>query len=187
MKKTKKIVALFLAAVMLVCTTVAATVAYLTSTTGPVNNTFTVGKVEIDLKETDVDEYGTEVTPNPTVTENEYKLVPGHKYMKDPTIIVKDGSEKCWLFAKIENGLGTDATITMASGWTLVEGKTNIYAYETAKTAGEKVVVFTDFTFAGTANPETYKASAIKITAYAVQADGFATAAAAWAAAPTWN
>lgn len=170
MKKTKKIVALVLAAVMLVCTTVAATVAYLQDEDS-VTNTFTVGEVGIELLETEVDEYGTEVTPDPTVKGNEYKLVPGHKYMKDPTIFVDDTSENCWLFAKIENGLEEDGVITMASGWT--EVKDSVYVYGTECEAEDEVVVFTDFTFANDADPTDYEQASIVVTAYAIQADGF--------------
>ena len=106
MKKTKKIVALLLAAVMLVCTTVAATVAYLTANTDVVTNTFTVGSVAIDLDETDVTVYGVKETDT-KVKANTYKLIPGHLYIKDPTVHVKKGSEECWLFIKVSNGIAS--------------------------------------------------------------------------------
>lgn len=198
MKKTKKIVALFLAAVMLVCTTVAATVAYLTANTGVVTNTFTVGKVEIDLLETKVDVYGTDVTPNPTVKANEYKLVPGHNYMKDPTVFVKSGSEQSYVFIKVTNGISaieattnTIAAQLTANKWKQLEDKdgnevANVYYYETvvdARTSEQKLPVFGEFTLKTDANVAGYATATIKIDAYAVQADGFDTAAAAWDAA----
>ena len=192
MKKTKKIVALVLAAVMLVCTTVAATVAYLTSTTGPVNNTFTVGSVTITLDEAKVTEYG-ELDGNTRVTENTYKLIPGHNYVKDPTVHVAEGSEECWLFVKVENGIAdieADTKIAAqmtANGWSLVAGETNVFAYADKVDAREEAVdkvVFEEFTLLDDADVEDFESAEITIIAYAVQADGFATAAAAWEKAP---
>lgn len=110
MKKTKKILALALAAVMLVCTTVAATVAYLTSQTEVVNNTFTVGKVKILLNEEDTDNDNRndvnyvytigDATKNRD-TSNEYHIIPGAEFDKDPTISIKADSEKSYVRALV--------------------------------------------------------------------------------------
>lgn len=114
MKRTKKIVTLALAMVLLVCTTVMATVAYLQSTTEVVKNTFTVGKVAITLDEARVDLYGNplkqkvdtegnavyeicERTAADRVITNDYKLIPSHKYVKDPTVHVAAGSEESYI------------------------------------------------------------------------------------------
>ena len=98
MKKTKKIVALFLAAVMLVCTTVAATVAYLTSVTEVVENTFTVGNVKITLDEAKVNEKGLKDNgASGRVTDNSYHVYPGMTYDKDPQVHVKAGSEEAYI------------------------------------------------------------------------------------------
>lgn len=98
MKKTKKIVALFLAAVMLVCTTVAATVAYLTSVTEVVENTFTVGNVKITLDEAKVNEKGLKDNSTSTrVTDNSYHVYPGMTYDKDPQVHVKPESEEAYI------------------------------------------------------------------------------------------
>ncbi|MBR6609062.1 MAG: SipW-dependent-type signal peptide-containing protein [Oscillospiraceae bacterium] len=98
MKKTKKIVALFLAAVMLVCTTVAATVAYLTSTTEVVENTFTVGNVKITLDEAKVNDKGLiDNSASNRVTDNSYHVYPGMTYDKDPQVHVKAGSEEAYI------------------------------------------------------------------------------------------
>ena len=100
MKTTKKALLLALCAVLLVVSTVFATMAYLTSTTEVVKNTFTVGNVKITLDEAKVNEYGVK-DGDTRVTENTYKLMPGHTYTKDPTIHVDANSEDCWLFVKI--------------------------------------------------------------------------------------
>ena len=98
MKTKMKALALALCAVMLVATTVFVTVAYLTSTTETVTNTFTVGKVEIRLDEAAVETNGEYVTDiDNRVLENEYHLLPGLSYKKDPTVQVKEGSEDCYV------------------------------------------------------------------------------------------
>ena len=58
MKKAKKVVALLLCAVLLVVGSVAGTMAYLADTSDVVENTFTIGKVDITLDEAGVNEYG---------------------------------------------------------------------------------------------------------------------------------
>ena len=191
MKKSKAIL-MVVCAMLLVAASVMGTLAYLTSQAS-VTNTFSVGKVAIKLDEADVDEYGTilkdpdSMMPLPRVTKNEYKLIPGHTYTKDPTIHVQPQSENCWVFVRIENGLGAKATLNMNSKFkplfvdnTHVE---DVYYYETIVNYNDAVTdlpVFYDFTFANDANPETYKDAQIVVTGYAIQADGFDTAEAAW-------
>lgn len=95
MKKAKKILALLLCAVLLVGATVAGTLAFLTSQ-DEVTNTFTVGKVHIKLDEAYVDENGDAVDGD-RVKQNEYHLLPGHAYDKDPTVTVLADSEECYV------------------------------------------------------------------------------------------
>lgn len=188
MKTARKALMLILCAALLVSATVMGTLAYLTSTTDVVTNTFTVGNVVITLDEAKVTEYGV-IDGNDRVTENEYKLIPGHKYVKDPTVHVAEGSENCWLFVKVENDLAAieaDTKIAAqmtANGWSVVEG--NVYAYKEIVAAKTDVPVFGEFTLTNEAQVEDYTEAEITIVAYAVQADGFDTAAAAWEAAPT--
>ena len=105
MKKSVKALLLVMCAIVLVCATVFTTLAFLQDSTRTITNTFTVGKVVITLDEAKVDEYGVPVSPAERVKTNEYKLIPGKTYTKDPIIHVDDESEKCWLFVKIENGI----------------------------------------------------------------------------------
>lgn len=120
MKKSmlRKVLLLACSAVLLVCLSVGATLAYLTST-DTVENTFTVGKVKITLDETlttadgkpakSVEEVGAEgevttsivpvdegETPD-RVKANEYHLMPGHTYTKDPTVTVLADTEPCYI------------------------------------------------------------------------------------------
>lgn len=95
MKTKSKALLLTLCAVLLVAASVLGTMAYLTST-DTVTNTFTVGKVEIKLDETDV------TSPaGPRVQANSYKLMPGTTYTKDPTVTVKAGSEDSYVRMKV--------------------------------------------------------------------------------------
>ncbi|MBQ8623356.1 MAG: hypothetical protein IJ424_03135 [Oscillospiraceae bacterium] len=182
MKTLSKALLVSLCAVLLVAASVLGTLAYLTSSDA-VTNTFTVGKVAITLDETEVDEYGVAGQNPDRVKENTYKLIPGKTYTKDPTIHVNAESEKCWLFVKIENGLEGVATINGLDGWTLVDDTTDIYAFERVVTGNENVAVFATFTVDSDATEAELTDLAdetIVVTAYAVQADGFATAADAW-------
>lgn len=95
MKTKSKALLLTLCAVLLVAASVLGTMAYLTSS-AEVKNTFTIGKVEIKLDETDV----TNPT-GPRVTANSYKLMPGTTYTKDPTVTVKAGSEESYVRMKV--------------------------------------------------------------------------------------
>lgn len=189
MKTGKKALLMTLCAVMLVVASVMGTMAYLTDTAS-VTNTFTVGKVEITLDEAPVNDMGV-VVEGDRGTKNNYKLLPGHEYTKDPTIHVDKDSEDCWLFVKVEDGLAAiEDTETIAAqmeknGWTAVED-IGVYAYKdiVTKAADDKdIEVFGTFKIKGNADVSAYGKAEIIVTAYAVQADGFGSAAEAWQAA----
>lgn len=190
MKTKSKALLLALCAVLLVAASVLGTMAYLTSQ-AEVTNTFTVGSVSITLDETPVDANG-EATTGDRVMANSYKLMPGHEYDKDPTIHVAADSEDCWLFVQITDEIAaiqdadTIATQLAENGWTPVAGTTNVYAHKDIANAGDDVVVFESFKIKGDIDNTTlatYANATIKVIAYAVQADGFDTAADAWTAA----
>ena len=197
MRTKTKALALALCAVLLVVTTVFVTMAFLTSQDS-VKNTFTVGNVAITLDELDVDDDANKadnVTAADGTTRdkaNQYKLIPGKSYTKDPTIHVDGSSESCWLFVKVQNGLENaeaagDTTIAAqmkANGWNAVAGESGVYAYENIVPAGADVadvIVFKSFTIAGDADVKAFQGAAINVTAYAVQSEGFKSAAEAWA------
>lgn len=100
MKKTSKALLLTICAVLLVAASVMGTVAYLTST-DKVQNTFTVGKVAIKLDEAKVGTDGTPVEGADRVKENGYKLLPGHTYIKDPTVTVLKDSVESYVRMKV--------------------------------------------------------------------------------------
>lgn len=210
MKKTKKILAVACAMALSAAIAVGGTLAYLTSTTDTVTNTFTVGKVTITLDEAPVDDNG-DATDGDRVTANAYKLYPGKSYDKDPTVHVDSDSEACWLFVKVVNGLvktveGEEINIEAAqsddydtiaaqmadNGWTALAGEENVYWHAVVDPAAENPVldvkVFENFEIAGAVDNTTladFEDATIVVTAYAVQEEGFSSAAAAWEAAPS--
>lgn len=110
----KKILVAVCLTAALMMSFVATTSALLFSAAGPVENTFTIGKIEISLAET---------------TGSSYKLIPGNVIAKDPKITVREGSEPCWLFVKITESEGFDDYITyeLEEGWTHLGGYDGVY------------------------------------------------------------
>ena len=96
MKKTAKALLIVLCAVMLVAGSVLGTLAYLTDHSS-VENTFTVGNVDIKVDEKEVNPDGTPTGEDDRVEENEYHLIPGQTYVKDPTMTVIKGSEEAYV------------------------------------------------------------------------------------------
>jgi hypothetical protein len=192
MKTTKKALLLALCAVLLVVSTVFATMAYLTSTTDVVKNTFTVGNVKITLDESKVDEYGVVDTNADRVTENTYKLMPGHTYVKDPTIHVAKESEVCYLFIKVTNDIAeieadgyTVADQLAANQWVVVDEANGIYGKEAsvdARKAAVDVVVFSSIVIDTNADVSSYYNKTVTVQACAIQADGFNNMTEAWTA-----
>ena len=230
--KLRRVLMLVACAVMLVCLSVGATLAFLTDDTKVVTNTFTVGEnISIDLDEAYVYAPGTEperddfgkINPdaNPARgNENSYKLVPNWTYDKDPTVHINIGSGKCYLFVKVVNGIVdieaednaekgtyTIETQMLAKGWnklTGVENADNVWFYGvtdhtngdvidnlfdedgvTPATKADDYVVFENFTIENlTSIDSKYNGATVTIDAYAIQADGFSSAAEAWTAAP---
>lgn len=184
----KKIVSVCLVVCLLATAIIGTTLAYFTDKTEAVTNTFTSGKVDITLDEAPVGQDGKETSGDRT-TGNNYKLYPGKEYDKDPTVWVNEGSEDCYLFVKVANGLSGleaegDTTIAAqmaAKGWALVDGETDVYMQANTYKAGGNAVVFENFTISTTADADDLKeVSPVVITAYAVQAEGFTSAQAAW-------
>lgn len=105
--KLRRALLLLASAVLLVSLSVGATLAYLTSTTDTVVNTFTVGNVNIKLDEAQVDyveaenKYVEKTDGSRTEVGNQYKILPGVVIAKDPTVTVLATSEKCYVRALI--------------------------------------------------------------------------------------
>ena len=111
-RNTLKPMLIAMAVVLLLGCVTGGTLAWLTSTTKPVVNTFTVGDINIDLTETTTD----------------YKMIPGYTIAKDPKVTVKANSEKCYLFVKVTENIGITEydfddyiSYTIDSSWTEVD------------------------------------------------------------------
>lgn len=112
----KRTMALVAAMLLIVGVVIGSTLAWLTAKTDSVVNTFTPSNIDITLAET------------PDVV---YKMVPGSTIDKDPVATVLKGSEKCYLFVKLEKSANFDnyMTYAMADGWTAVESNGNTTVY----------------------------------------------------------
>lgn len=212
MKNMKKIVMGLVCALALVTASVMGTMAYLTST-DEVVNTFTVGNVQIKLDEAEANPDGSLVeNAEKRVKANNYKLLPGHTYNKDPMVTVLKGSESSYVkmtvtFTKAAeldaifapNGVdmtsifvGFDSTNWISKGNTKdTQANTRTYEFWYKKAVAaldgdvaldalfDQIVVPTSITNTQLA---TIQGMTITVNAYAIQADGFANAEAAWAA-----
>lgn len=190
----KKLVTLLVCAVVMTVGAISATMAYFTDSE-QATNTFTVGHVDITLDEAKVDELGTPIAGADRVTENEYKLIPGSTYLKDPTVHVTADSDDCWLFVTVDNqiealeGGKTIATQMAEKGWTQMGmyKEVPLYKYADIVHASDDIIIFGEFTIDGETTDkidlQENKDSKITVIAYAIQAAGFDSAEAAWEAA----
>lgn len=118
-----------LALVLVLGCAVGGTIAWLTASTGTVENTFTVGDINITLTET----FNTDTNNDGKNDAWKAQLIPGYSYTKDPKVTVKANSVDCYLFVEFEeqnspdNYLTYTSTLTAANGWTQGDG-TNIPA-----------------------------------------------------------
>lgn len=182
-----KAVALLLAVVLIIGCVVGGTIAFLKDTSEIVVNTFTTANIDITLEET----WNTDSDNNGTNDCWTAKMVPGTAVDKDPTVIVVGGSESCWLFVKVEESAGFDNYVTyaIADGWTALPGAEGVYYREVTAAeadqsfgvlAGNTVSIKETVTKEMMDALETAGAPTLTFTAYAVQKEGFNSAAAAW-------
>lgn len=211
MKTRSKALILTLCAVLLVAASMLGTMAYLTST-DEVENTFTVGQVKIKLDEAKANPDGSLVENADRVKGNSYKLIPGHTYNKDPMVTVLSGSEPSYVkmtvtFSKADEldaifaPDGADLTSIFKgydnTSWTYkgntkdTAANTRTYEFWYKEAVGAPTAdvaldaLFDSITVPGTITNEqlaTIEDMTITVNAYAIQADGFANAKAAWAA-----
>ena len=198
----KKSIALTLTAVMLALAVgIGGTIAYFTSTTENVQNTFTTGKVGITLDEAKVTKNGdTWTAGNERVKENKYETVyPGAVLPKDPTIHVNTDSQEAYVAMKV--------VVTKANEWKTALAAKNIpladvvkghdeakwarvgdpmfdttndtvtyfYMYKTTVKAGDNCMLFNQVIIpAAFDNDELAKIDGFTMTAtgYAIQAQG---------------
>ena len=210
----KKIVAALLAAVLLIGIGVGGTLAWLMDYTMEVQNTFTVGDINIDLQET---VYNPSTGKNDTLSaktnnvgNNQFKIIPGTQQTKDPKVIVEENSEDCYVFVKVIEKNTTYNNVEyvhwdIPTDWTplltdALDGGKVYYRVYSANTADQEYPVLLDNKVTYSENLTKQQIDAlqnfIKATytdnpaeglpsltfkAFAVQKEGSADAAAAWA------
>lgn len=207
--KKSKILIMVMSAVLLIAVTVGVTVAYITDTKDLLN-TFTMGRVDIILDETEVTPLGEPTRAGRTQTGNAYHLLPGLSYVKDPTVTVEGGSDDAYVrmlvIVNVADAMGevfsngnefalADLVTGLSNAWTL-EGTTVVndvitfeYRYNSVvtKSAADTVLpaLFTGLSVPGAVTGEDLESITgleINIEAHAMQAVGFTDADAAWAA-----
>lgn len=178
----KKIVAIVLVAVLVFGCGVGTTLAWLIDQTNTVTNTFAVGNITIDLQET----VGTEVKSAKTenVVNNNFKIVPGASQEKDPVVIVRKDSEKCYVYVCVVNNLVVNGTTVGtlnidSTKWTEIgtDGNKIVYRYfevVDAEVAEKELPVFTTVSYANTitaADMTNLENATIVVSAYAHQSE----------------
>lgn len=189
LRKKKKSVAVkialtMLAVVLLIGGTIGGTLAWLAAESGPVTNTFTVGKIEIELKEHELKNDGTLDTSKEVVKNENYKILPGATQPKDPFVTVKANSENCYVYVLVTNDLviGTDpvAVCDIYANWEQIGKKENSILYRhnaivNASESDQSLQVFSKVTYDGEkitkATITGLNGKTIEIKAYAHQAD----------------
>lgn len=171
----KKVLISVTALALVICCAIGGTLAWLSTKTDPVVNTFKVGDIDIELSETTKD----------------YKMVPGNTIAKNPKVTVKSGSEACWLFIKVEESANfyDFMTYKTADGWTALEGVSGVYYREVSAASddqsfpvlkGDSVTVREAVTKDQLSSVKNENRPTLTFTAYAVQKDNISSASDAW-------
>lgn len=173
----KKVIISVLAMALVLCLGIGGTLAWLQAKTEPIVNTFTYGDINIELKET---------------TGDTYKMIPGAIIKKDPAVILKEGSEACYLFVKVEKSTNFDDFMIadIGTSWTELENVDNVYWQKVGAQMvndatynilnANMVYVKSSVTKADLAELTEDAYPTLTFTAYAVQSDNVASAAEAW-------
>lgn len=218
MSTKKKLLVVFttlVAVVAIVAISVMATVAYLTSSSA-VSNVFTIGDVGITFTETAVDQNGVAIPEAPRRDTNSYHLVPGKRYIKDPTINVNATSVPSYAFVIARNDLAaaeetegdalTMAEQAVANGWRIYTPKSDALTPATGKVyiycgtqnedaynekgvpvvANKSYKMFDYFQLKTNADVSLYSAAKVTLSAYAIQADSFVDDASLTALDKAW-
>ena len=204
--KTARVLALLLCMALVAGGSIMATMAYLMDSDEAVN-TFTMGRVAINLDEADVEENGQTVldpatgSPAARVQANTYHLIPGQTYTKDPMITLEEGSEPAYVrmivilnkAAALKSAFGEDfLPQNYVSGWdpetwpctSMTEKDGTIileFRYhevtEKAKNAEPMEPLFTHFTLPGSVNGQQLQ----ELTGFEIKVQGHAIQAAGFA------
>ena len=211
MKTQAKVLIAALCAVLLVVGSVMGTLAYLTDRQAVVN-TFTVGNVDITVDEAPVTPDGEVIPGEDRVEGNDYHLIPGQTYTKDPTMTVKAGSEDSYVRMMVTINCMSELKAIFGEDFLpheYIEGKdSSIWVYNSTTDNGDNTVtyefryhttvdayestedivlepLFTSFTVPGEVTGEQLATIAdleIRVEGHAIQTASFDSADAAWTA-----
>lgn len=174
-KNSKKTVAV-IAAVIVICSLVGGTIAFLFTRTEKASNTFTIGNIDITLTESE---------------DLDFHMESGKSIEKDPIVTVKADSIESYLYVEIEESDNLDTFISyeLANGWIpLGDAYSNIYYRETEVSSkdetyhvlkGDKITVnnVSDSQMNSLTDTTLPK---LTFAAYAIQKDGVGSAVDAW-------
>lgn len=182
MRVVKMLLAVVSVFTILVCCA-SGSLAWLTASSAPSVSEFSVGKIDVTLKD------DTNSADNTAAV-----LIPGTTIARDPRVTVKGGSVDCWLFVRVDaaNGAGDCLNWMPADGWNRLESGTGetgttVYYREVAASANDQtfqvvkdatLTVKSDLTRTQLASMNT---PTLSFTAYAFQRASFDGVAAAWA------
>ena len=122
-----KPLAVLLALTLLVGCAVGGTIAWLTAETEDVENTFTIGDINIDLTETST------TTSASGEIKKGYHFVPGDTLAKDPKVTVLANSEDCYLFIKVTSANNSCGDVASIVNWTIRDLETSATPDPTTK------------------------------------------------------
>lgn len=127
----RKAIVCIVSLALVACLSIGTTLAWLTSSTGALVNTFTVGKISITLDEAKT-ERNTVQGDERTSEGNSYVLYKGAVLPKDPTVTIQSGSEDCYVFMSCVSSdeLQSCTKINIdTQNWIAVDGAENLYVY----------------------------------------------------------
>jgi len=155
--KASKVMALVLSFVLVICASVAGTLAWLSAETSEVKNTFTSAELfenptsDFTLwenKAVDPDEDGEYELNGEKVQSNTYDILPGVDIPKNPTVDVDNLEEHAYLYIKVTGipmATGLTATVDSAN-WTVLDDTEypGVYVYSGSEANGNNVIEATD-------------------------------------------
>lgn len=179
-KFSTKAIVLACVLALALCCAVGGTIAWLVDKTATVENTFTYGDINIELKETN-----TGLDDDDDANTNTYKMIPGSELKKDPVVTVAEGSEDCWLFVKLQesDNFRDFMKYEMAAGWTPLNNDGVYYrevkatdtnrAFQVIKDDKVKVDGAVTKEMLNALGTDTNPLPTLNVTAYAIQMEGF--------------
>ena len=191
MRKSQKFMLISSLLAVITMLTIVPTLSWLSSTSKPVINTFAGGTISIQLDEALVGTDGKAVVGEGAqrVTANSYKYIAGAVLDKDPTPTVQKGSDECYVFLLVENGLNDKFTMNYdTTSWLRVAltGSNTVYAYKNKVNAQKTDVklepIFTTVTISQELTAEDIAGlgeATLCVTSFALQTANLDAAAAA--------